>query len=226
MAILVAQDIIKQYKQYDRVITAVNQVSFEIEEGEYIAVMGPSGSGKSTLIQICAGLDKPNAGHVWLRGQDLTAMNQDELCRYRGKMVGFVFQEHRLVPYYTALENILLPLTAAGRDLEQYRERLRKLVDILGLSDRLNHLPSELSGGQQQKVSIARALIHYPQVLFADEPTGNLDKAASLDVLGMMLGLKKELKQTLVIVTHDPDVAGKADRVFLMDNGVLTPKYS
>ncbi len=223
MAILETRDVIKQYKQYDRVVTAVNHVSFSVEEGEFTAIIGSSGSGKSTLIQLCAGLDEPQAGHIYLRGQEITQMSRDELCRFRGKMIGFVFQEHRLVPYLTALENILLPLSAADRDVEKYRERLRMLVDTLGLSDRLNHLPSELSGGQQQRVSIARALIHYPSLLFADEPTGNLDKESAMDVLNLLLRLKNELKQTLVVVTHDMDIAAKADKVFRMDNGDLRP---
>ena len=214
----------KQYKQYDRTVTAVNRATFSVEEGEFIAIIGTSGSGKSTLIQLCAGLDTPQSGHVFLRGKDITAMGRDELCRYRGKMVGFVFQEHRLVPYLTALENILLPLSAADRDVEKYRERLHLLVETMGLSDRLNHLPSELSGGQQQRVSIARALIHYPQLLFADEPTGNLDKESAMDVLNLLLRLKEDLKQTLVVVTHDMDIAARADRVLKMDNGVLTPQ--
>lgn len=224
MAILEVRDLMKQYKQYDRTVTAVNRATFSVEEGEFIAIIGTSGSGKSTLIQLCAGLDTPQSGHVFLRGKDITVMGRDELCRYRGKMVGFVFQEHRLVPYLTALENILLPLSAADRDVEKYRERLHLLVETMGLSDRLNHLPSELSGGQQQRVSIARALIHYPQLLFADEPTGNLDKESAMDVLNLLLRLKEDLKQTLVVVTHDMDIAARADRVLKMDNGVLTPQ--
>ena len=149
-------------------------------------------------------------------------MKKDELCQFRGKHIGFVFQSHKLVPYLTALENILLPISASGSELFKYEERLALLIERLALGDRLHHLPSELSGGQQQRVAIARALIHYPMLLLADEPTGNLDRANADNVLDLLLGLRRELRQTLVIVTHDDRIAARADRVYHMEEGKLT----
>lgn len=222
MPILETQDVIKQYKQSEKTVTAVDRVSVSIEDGEFVAIMGTSGSGKSTFINLCAGLDIPNSGSIVIRGQNITKMKPDELCDFRGKNIGFIFQTCRLVPYLTALENIMLPLTAADRSFEKYRERLKLLIQKLDLGERLHHLPSELSGGQQQKVAIARALIHYPQILFADEPTGSLDKESAQDVLELLLSIRAELNQTLIIVTHDPDIAARADRILRMDNGVLS----
>ena len=225
MIVLETENVIKQFRQYDNVVTAVNRATLSVEEGEFIAITGESGSGKSTLINLCAGLDLPNAGKIRVLGRDLTAMKTDELCRFRGKHIGFVFQSHRLVPYLTALENIQLPISAAGEELFKYEERLALLVDRLALGDRLHHLPSELSGGQQQRVAIARALIHYPMLLLADEPTGNLDRANADNVLDLLLGLRSELRQTLIIVTHDDRIAARADRVYHMEDGRLSIRH-
>ena len=222
MPSLETNQVIRQFRQYDRVVTAVNRASVSIEDGEFVAIIGSSGSGKSTFINLCAGLDMPNSGSIRIQGQDITQMKPDQLCAFWGKYIGFVFQSCRLVPYLTALENITLPLTAADRSFERYEERLKLLISKLGLSDRLQHLPSELSGGQQQRVAIARALIHYPQILFADEPTGNLDRESANEVLDLLLSVRAELKQTLIIVTHDPQIAARADRILRMDNGVLS----
>ncbi len=225
MAILQTKDLIKQFTQYDKTVTAVRSVSVEIEDGEFVAIVGQSGSGKSTFINLCAGLDRPSSGQIIIRGNPITDMSSDELAVFRGKNIGFVFQSCRLVPYLTALENILLPLTAADRNFDKYRERLKLLIESLGLSDRLHHLPSELSGGQQQRVALARALIHYPQLLFADEPTGNLDRESADQVLELMLALRAELRQTLIVVTHDDKIAMRADRVLVMDDGVLSVRH-
>ena len=222
MPILETQNVIKQYKQSEKTVTAVNRVSVKIEEGEFVAIIGTSGSGKSTFINLCAGLDIPNYGDIIIRGQNITKMKPSALCDFRGKNIGFIFQTCRLVPYLTALENIMLPLTAADRSFDKYKERLKMLIERLDLSERLHHLPSELSGGQQQKVAIARALIHYPQILFADEPTGSLDKDSANDVLNLLLSIRAELNQTLIIVTHDLSIAERADRILRMDNGVLS----
>ena len=221
MTVLECRSIVKQYKLYDHVVTAVNRTSFRVEAGEFVAITGESGSGKSSLLHIAAGLDAPNAGTVELLGQDLSRMKPDDLCRFRGKHTGFVFQSYRLVPYLTALENILLPISATGKEREQVEHRLQLLVERLALTDRLSHLPSELSGGQQQRVAIARALIHHPMVLFADEPTGNLDPATAENVTNLLLSLRDELKQTLVIVTHDLRLAARADRAYRMVDGEL-----
>ncbi len=221
MPILEATDLIKQFSCAGNVITALNRVSFSVKEGEFAAITGASGSGKSTLINICAGLDIPNAGSVMLGGKMITRMEGDALTQYRGKTVGFVFQSHKLVPYLTAYENIMLPLNAANLEEEKHTERFRILVDSLGIRDRLSHLPSELSGGQQQRVSIARALIHYPRILFADEPTGNLDRRNADEVISLMIELKDTLKQTMVVVTHDRKTAERADSIYVMENGIL-----
>ena len=196
MPILEAKDLIKLYVQADSKLYAVNRVDFSVEDGEFIAIIGASGSGKSTLLQILAGLDRPTSGTVKIRSNDITKMNADELSRFRGRFVGFVFQKHNLIPQFTALENILVPTVMCNREELRYEEHLKKLIDALQLSDRLNHLPSEMSGGQQQRVAIARALINRPQVLFADEPT-------------------------IVMVTHDISIAEKADKIYKMDDGKL-----
>ena len=221
MKVLECEAIIKQYRLYDHVVTAVNRASLTVEEGEFIAITGESGSGKSTFLHIAAGLDVPDSGSVRLLGKDIVNMKADELCRFRGKHTGFVFQSHRLVPYLTALENILLPISASGGDQGRVEHRLELLIDRLSLGDRLNHLPRELSGGQQQRVAIARALIHYPMVLFADEPTGNLDRKNAEDVTSLLVSLRDELKQTLVIVTHDEALADRADRAYRMVDGEM-----
>ena len=221
MIVLETEHVIKQFRQYDNVVTAVNRVSLRLEEGEFIAITGESGSGKSTLINLCAGLDLPNAGTIRILGRDIVKMKHDELCQFRGRHIGFVFQSHKLVPYLTALENILLPISASGEELFKYEERLALLIDRLALGDRLHHLPSELSGGQQQRVAIARALIHYPMLLLADEPTGNLDRKNAEDVTNLLVSLRDELKQTLVIVTHDEALADRADRAYRMIDGEM-----
>lgn len=218
---LEATDIIKQYKQYDDVVTAVNRVSLKVHEGEFVAIIGSSGSGKSTFLNICAGLDRPNAGSVKIRSREITKMSSDELNRYRGMNIGVVFQKHNLIPQFTAYENILVPTMMCRRNDMSYEENLKKLINLLGLSDRLHHLPSELSGGQQQRVAIARALINMPQIVFADEPTGNLDRKNADEVLELLLEAQRTIGQTLVMVTHDMKIAKRADRVFIMENGHL-----
>ena len=221
MAILEAKDIIKIYQQAENKLYAVNRVDFSAEDGEFIAIIGASGSGKSTLMQILAGLDRPTSGSVKIRGNDLTKMKPDELSRFRGRFIGFVFQKHNLIPQFTALENILVPAVMCDKEELRYEEHLKKLIDSLQLSDRLSHLPSELSGGQQQRVAIARALINRPQVLFADEPTGNLDKENAEEVLRLLLETRKVLGQTIIMVTHDLTIAEKADKIYKMTDGHL-----
>ena len=221
MPILEAKDLIKLYVQADSKLYAVNRVDFSVEDGEFIAIIGASGSGKSTLLQILAGLDRPTSGTVKIRSNDITKMNADELSRFRGRFVGFVFQKHNLIPQFTALENILVPTVMCNREELRYEEHLKKLIDALQLSDRLNHLPSEMSGGQQQRVAIARALINRPQVLFADEPTGNLDRENADEVLELLLETRKTIGQTIVMVTHDISIAEKADKIYRMDDGKL-----
>lgn len=208
---LQTESVIKQYKQYDTVITAVNRVSIKVEPGEFVAIIGTSGSGKSTFLHICAGLDSADAGRVLIRGQDITKMSADELSRFRGMNMGFIFQRHNLIPQFTALENILIPTMMCNKSELSYQETLRRLVETLQLTERLNHLPSELSGGQQQRVAIARALINMPDIVFADEPTGNLDRKNADEVLKLLLKTREEMGQTLIMVTHDLAIADQFD---------------
>ncbi len=219
---LQTESVIKTYRQYDSVITAVNRVSIKVEKGEFIAIIGTSGSGKSTFLHICAGLDKANAGNVIIDGTDITKLSADQLGKFRGEKMGFIYQRHNLIPQFTALENILLPTVMCNKPDMSYQESLRKLVESLNLTERLHHLPSELSGGQAQRVAIARALINNPQILFADEPTGNLDRANADEVLELLFKIRQDLGQTLVMVTHDLAIADQADRIFRMENGHLT----
>ena len=221
MLILQAESVIKQYRQYDEVIYAVNRASLKVEDGEFVAIMGASGSGKSTFLHVMAGLIRPDYGHVKIRGNDITEMSQDELNRFRGQFIGMVFQKHNLIPQLTALENIMIPTVMCNKEEFHFEEHLKKLITTLKIADRLNHLPSELSGGQQQRVAIARAMINRPQVLFADEPTGNLDRANADEVLDLLLKTREVIGQTIVMVTHDMSIAEKADKIYLMDNGGL-----
>ena len=219
--ILEATDVVRQYTQSDEVITAVNRASMKVYEGEFIAIVGASGSGKSTLLHLLAGMDRPQAGTITIRGQNITAMSADELGRFRGNFIGMVFQSHNLIPQFTALENILIPTLMCHKEEAAYEEMFKKLVVSLGIEDRLHHLPSELSGGQQQRVAIARALINMPHILFADEPTGNLDRANADEVLELLLETKNMIGQTLIMVTHDMSIAERADRMFRMEDGKL-----
>ena len=221
--ILETQDIIRQYHQYDTVVTAVQRANIKVFEGEFIAIIGASGSGKSTFLNLCAGLDRPNSGTIRIRNNDITKMSPDDLGAFRGKNIGMVFQNHNLIPQFTALENILIPTLMCNRPEFSYEENLKKLIVTLDIADRLHHLPSELSGGQQQRVAIARALINLPQIVFADEPTGNLDRDNADEVLRLLLETKDLLGQTLIMVTHDMDIARQADRIFRMENGFITP---
>lgn len=222
--ILEVTDLIKQYKQSDSVITAVNRVNFKLENGEFVAIMGTSGSGKSTLLHLCAGLLRPNSGSIRIRGNELTKMSEDQLAKFRGQYVGFIFQKHNLVAQLTAIENITIPAMMMKKPDYSYEHSLKKLTETLKINDRLHHLPAELSGGQQQRVAIARALINRPQILFADEPTGNLDRQNADEVLELLLETQKSFGQTLLMVTHDPKIAARADRILYMENGMLSTK--
>lgn len=222
--ILEVTDLIKQYKQSDSVITAVNRVNFKLENGEFVAIMGSSGSGKSTLLQLCAGLLRPNSGSIRIRGNELTKMSEDQLAKFRGQYVGFIFQKHNLIAQLTAIENITIPAMMMKKPDYSYEHSLKKLTETLKINDRLHHLPAELSGGQQQRVAIARALINRPQILFADEPTGNLDRQNADEVLELLLETQKSFGQTLLMVTHDPKIAARADRILYMENGMLSTK--
>ena len=212
-----ARNLIKCYGQGDAHVDALRGVSLEIEEGRMTAVMGPSGSGKSTLMHILAGLDQPTEGTVTIAGLEISSMSDGELTRLRRRHIGFVFQFFNLLPMLTAEENILLPLSIAGEKTD--RAWVEELLETVGIADRRTHRPSELSGGQQQRVSIARALLPRPTVLFADEPTGNLDSNTSQDVLALLRNSVDGLGQTIVMVTHDPQAATQADRILFLADG-------
>ena len=212
-------DLSKRYGTGNAQVHALRQVSLPVQPGRFVAVMGPSGSGKSTLMQTLAGLDAIDEGEIWLDGVNIGQLNDDDLTRLRRDRVGFIFQAFNLLPVLTAKQNILLPLTIANKPVDtQWFDRI---VAQLGLADRLTHKPSELSGGQQQRVAIARALITKPAVIFADEPTGNLDSTSSTSILTMMRQSVDDLGQTVIMVTHDPKAATFADEVVLLADGQI-----
>jgi putative ABC transport system ATP-binding protein len=212
-----ALDLYRRYGEGDAAVDALAGVTLEFPTGRFAAIMGASGSGKSTLMHLLAGLDTPTSGRVVLDGIDLATLDDKELTRLRRDKVGFIFQSFNLLPVLTAEENILLPLSIAGREPD--RERFDRLIDTVGLRDRLTHRPAELSGGQQQRVAVARALVSQPAVVFADEPTGNLDSKASIEVLDLLRAAVDQFGQTVVMVTHDPVAASYADRIIVLADG-------
>ena len=218
-SIVTASELTRRYGEGAAAVDALAGVSVEFERGRYSAIMGPSGSGKSTLMHILAGLDRPTSGSVEIDGVEITGLDDADLTRLRRDKLGFIFQFFNLIPVLTARENILLPLSIAGREAES--GYLDQLVETVGLQDRLTHRPAELSGGQQQRVAVARALVSRPAVVFADEPTGNLDSKASEEILHMLRGSVDELGQTVVMVTHDPEAASYADRLIVLRDGLV-----
>jgi putative ABC transport system ATP-binding protein len=218
--VVVATDITRRYGQGDAVVDALGGVSAEFPRGQFAAIMGPSGSGKSTFMHILAGLDTPTSGSVEIDGTEIVGLDDKKLTRLRRDKVGFIFQFFNLLPMLTAQENIELPLSIAGRKADPEWER--SLLDAVGLTNRATHRPSELSGGQQQRVAIARALLSRPAVVFADEPTGNLDSKTSADILALLRHAADEFGQTIVMVTHDPRAAAIADRVLFLTDGLIS----
>ena len=218
-AVVAARDLTRRYGEGDTAVDALRGVSIDVTQGKLTAVMGPSGSGKSTLMHILAALDRPTSGAVWIAGTKLGELSDTEITKLRRKHIGFIFQFFNLLPMLTAEENVLLPLTIAGEKPEpKWREELIKKV---GLADRREHRPAELSGGQQQRVAIARALASRPTVVFADEPTGNLDSATSAEILELMRDSVDSFGQTTVMVTHDPRAAAIADRILFLADGQI-----
>ena len=212
-----AVDATKIYGRGDNEVRALDGISVAFERGVFTAIMGPSGSGKSTLMHCVAGLDNLTAGRVFIGGVELGSLTEKELTRLRRDRVGFIFQAYNLVPTLNALENITLPIDLAGRDSDG--DYVDSVIDAVGLRPRLSHRPSELSGGQQQRVAVARALASRPEIIFADEPTGNLDSRAGMEILGFMRRAVNDLGQTIVMVTHDPNAAAYADRVIFLSDG-------
>jgi putative ABC transport system ATP-binding protein len=216
-AVVTAEDVSRRYGEGDTAVDALRGVSLTIDSGRLTAVMGPSGSGKSTLMHILAGLDKPTSGTVTIAGQEITKMNDNELTRLRRKHIGFVFQFYNLLPMLTAEENVKLPLSVAGEKADPVW--FKELIAKVGLTERLDHRPTELSGGQQQRVAVARSLISRPTVVFADEPTGNLDSKSSAEILALLKDATEAYGQTIVMVTHDPRAAAIADRILYIADG-------
>jgi putative ABC transport system ATP-binding protein len=203
------------------IVPALRGISFDVEESEFLAVLGPSGSGKSTLLHIIGCLDRPDEGEILFEGINILSLTDDGLAELRLKKIGFVFQFFNLLPRLTALENVKIPLTLAGISDKEADERARNLLELVGLGKRLNHKPSELSGGEQQRVAIARALINNPKLVLADEPTGNLDTKSGWEIVSLMRKLNEELGQTFIVVTHDPQIAEAADRIIYLKDGLI-----
>ena len=216
-SMLVARDLTKEYRSGDNRLAVLRDVSFSIPQGAFVAIVGPSGSGKTTLLGLLAGLDTPTRGQVLLDNADLTAMNEDQRARLRGEKVGFVFQSFQLISTLTALENVQVPLELRGES--GAGDRARELLRRVGLGDRLDHFPTQLSGGEQQRVAIARAFANAPRILFADEPTGNLDSDTGAHIVELLEALNRESKTTIVLVTHDLTLASRAGRIIRLSDG-------
>ncbi len=217
MDILRTENLTKRYGQGDNAVTALDRVSFSVEKGEFLAIVGPSGSGKSTLLHILGAVDRPTEGKVFLNGQDVFAQNEDQLAIFRRRQVGLIYQFYNLIPVLNIRENITLPVLLDGRKVN--RRRLEDLMDLLDLRGRDDHLPSQLSGGQQQRVSIGRALMNAPAIVLADEPTGNLDSKNSRQIVELLKDSNRRFGQTLIVITHDPAIALQADRIITLEDG-------
>lgn len=217
MEILRAENLTKVYGFGDNQVTAVNQVELSVGKGEFVAIVGSSGSGKSTLLHMLGGVDRPTQGRVLVEGQDIYQMSEDKLAIFRRRQVGLVYQFYNLIPVLTVEENIALPCELDGRKPDE--ERMKELADTLGLANRMKHLPNQLSGGQQQRVAIGRALMNSPSILLADEPTGNLDSKASDEIVALLKYSNQKYKQTIIMITHNLEIAKQADRVLVIEDG-------
>ncbi|MBS1217446.1 MAG: Methionine transporter [Proteobacteria bacterium] len=218
---VVIRHLTKSYRRGGQVVPVLNDISFDIATGDFVALMGPSGSGKSTLLNLIAGIDRPDSGELRVGGVDINGLDEAELADWRSRNVGFIFQFYNLMPVLTAFENVELPLLLTGLSARERREHVDMALTMVGLADRITHYPSELSGGQQQRVAIARAIITDPAILVADEPTGDLDRAAAEDVLVLIERMNRELGKTIIMVTHDPHSAQHARSVKHLEKGLL-----
>ncbi|MEK6769037.1 MAG: ABC transporter ATP-binding protein [Gemmatimonadota bacterium] len=221
-AIIRTHDLAREYQMGSEVVRALSGVDLEIQRNEYVAIMGPSGSGKSTMMNLIGCLDTPTAGQYWLNGIEVSQMTDDELARVRNREIGFVFQTFNLLPRATALHNVELPLIYAGVRARERRERAVEALNSCGLGDRMDHRPSELSGGQRQRVAIARALVTKPSIILADEPTGNLDSTTSEEIMKVLADLHQHHQQTIVMVTHEHDIAAHAKRIVTLHDGKIS----
>ncbi len=217
MEILKVENLSKIYGQGDNEVRALDNVSFSVEKGQFLAIIGPSGSGKSTLLHILGGVDRPTSGKVFLEGQDVFAQNEDQLAIFRRRQVGLIYQFYNLIPVLNVVENITLPVLMDGRKVNE--SCLQELLNTLNLTDRCKHLPNQLSGGQQQRVSIGRALMNSPAIVLADEPTGNLDSKNSQEIVELLKQANQIYGQTLIVITHDESIALRSDRIITIEDG-------
>ena len=220
MELLRIEHLTKVYGSGEKEVRALDDISFSVPKGQFLAIIGPSGSGKSTLLHILGGVDRPTSGTVWVDGQDVYAQNEEQLAVFRRRQVGLVYQFYNLIPVLNVTENMTLPLRMDGRKVDP--QRLAEMVEILGLQGRERHLPNQLSGGQQQRVSIGRALMNTPAVMLADEPTGNLDSKNSQEIVELLRLSNQKYGQTLIIITHDENIALQADRIIAIEDGRIT----
>jgi ABC-type antimicrobial peptide transport system, ATPase component len=219
MEILRVENLCKEYGKGQTKVTALDNVSFSIEKGEFVAIVGASGSGKSTLLHLLGGVDRPTSGKVFIEGKEIYKLNDDGLAIFRRRQVGLIYQFYNLIPILNVEENITLPLSLDGREVN--KSRLDELINLLGLNERRTHLPNELSGGQQQRTSIGRALITNPAIILADEPTGNLDSKSSDEVVALLKKSNKDFKQTIIMITHNLEIAKVADRIITIEDGKI-----
>jgi putative ABC transport system ATP-binding protein len=219
--VVLVEDVSKEYRRDAFVVPVLSNMNLRLDAGDYTALMGPSGSGKSTLLNLIAGLDKPTSGRVTVCGQDIGKSSQSELAKWRSRHVGFIFQMYNLIPVLTAYENVELPLTLTPLNRRQRKEQVHAALEVVGLADRMDHYPRQLSGGQEQRVSIARAIATDPTLIVADEPTGDLDAKSGAEILELMRRLNEEFSKTIIMVTHDPRAAKCAKRVLHLEDGRL-----
>lgn len=216
-----AKNIIKEYKIGNTTTRVLKEVSLQVMKGEFVSIMGQSGSGKSTLLYILGGLDTPTSGKVYMNGADISHFNDEKMSIIRRRNIGFVFQFYNVIPNLNVEENIMLPLLLDGKNLKDYKNQLDEILDIVGLTDRRKHTPRELSGGQQQRVAIARALIGKPEILFADEPTGNLDSKTGIEIIDLLNKINRDNGQTIIMVTHSPEAAKSSSRTITVSDGLI-----
>lgn len=219
MPLIEAREVVKKYKIGSEIITALDGINLDIEEGEFVAILGTSGCGKSTLLNMLSGLERPTKGEIKINGVTINKVSEKNMSKFRAQVMGFIFQQYNLIPSLTALENVMLPLTIQGKPKKERARRSKEILVRLGLGSRLRNKPSEMSGGQQQRVSIARSLVCNPKIIFADEPTGNLDSKTTIEILEFMQKIVREENRTLIMVSHDMEVAMYADRIVHMLDG-------
>ncbi len=219
MEILKVQNLTKKYGKKDTEVVALDNVSFSVEKGEFIAIVGASGSGKSTLLHLMGGVDKPTSGKVFINDKDIYQLSKDDLAIFRRREIGIIYQFYNLIPILNVKENILLPCNLDGKKVEE--KHLQEIIELLGLSNREEHLPNQLSGGQQQRVAIGRAIINNPSIILADEPTGNLDSKSSKEIIELLKKSNKKYNQTILLITHDMSIAEQADRIIKIQDGKI-----